>query len=68
MCNITSVSTASGSGSYILFGGAPGKEIIGPAGPLSQTYVLAFPGIGYIKLTDKGNSGKNTFSSVFLSG
>lgn len=61
MWNIISVTTATGSGSYILFGGPPGKEIVGPAGPLSHTYVLAFPGLGYIKFIDKGNSGRPHF-------
>ncbi|KZP04103.1 hypothetical protein FIBSPDRAFT_904518 [Athelia psychrophila] len=55
MWNIVSVSTASGSGSYIILGGAHGKEVVGPTGPFCYSYVIAFPGLGYIKLTDEGN-------------
>lgn len=60
MFNIVSVTTESGNHTSILFGGLPGKELIGPHGPLGpegSTYVLAFPGLGYLKLTDVGGKG-----------
>jgi len=63
MFQIANVSTASGTHTYILVGGASGKEVVGPTGPLGPqgaSYQLIFPGLGYLKLTDVGNSGTPT--------
>ena len=60
MFDIYHVSTHDGRSS-ILFGGLPGKELVGPTnalGPVGSVYVLAIPGTGYIKLTDEGNKGE----------
>jgi hypothetical protein len=35
----------------------PKNEFINPTGRLSGNYVLAFPGLGYVTLTDNGNTG-----------
>jgi len=52
-----SITTESGPKSSILFGSSTaGQEVIGPTGPLAGNYILAFPGLGYIKMIDKGNS------------
>jgi hypothetical protein len=32
-------------------------ETVNQTGPLAGNYVLAFPGLGYVTLTDKGNTG-----------
>lgn len=66
MWNIVSISTDSPRTS-ILF--KPGTEIINPTGPLAGNYVLAFPGLGYVTLTDNGNSGTlNVVQLEFLIG
>ena len=60
MFTIVGINVDSGTHNSILFGGLPGKEVIQPTGalgPQGSVYVLAFPGLGYIKLTDVGNSG-----------
>ncbi|KIJ35643.1 hypothetical protein M422DRAFT_32564 [Sphaerobolus stellatus SS14] len=59
MWNIVSISVDSGSHSSVLFGGQPGKEIVSPTGalgPEGSVYILALPGLGYMKLTDVGGS------------
>ena len=63
MWNITQVNVSTAAQTSILFGGLPGKETIGPAnslGPEGAVYVLAFPGLGYIKLTDVGSKGERS--------
>ena len=35
----------------------PKTEIINPTGRLGGNYVLTFPGLGYVTLTDNGNTG-----------
>jgi hypothetical protein len=35
----------------------PKTEIVNPTGALGGNYVLAFPGLGYVTLTDNGNKG-----------
>ncbi|KAJ7023703.1 hypothetical protein C8F04DRAFT_1193228 [Mycena alexandri] len=60
MWNITHIDASTPSQTSILFGGMPGKESVGPTnalGPEGAVYVLAFPGLGYIKLTDVGSKG-----------
>lgn len=60
MFNIISITSASGSQTCTVFGGLPGKELIGThgrLGPTDATYIVAFPGLGYIKLTDQGSKG-----------
>ncbi|KAJ7881619.1 hypothetical protein B0H13DRAFT_2667565 [Mycena leptocephala] len=60
MWNIIQVNASTPSQTSILFGGVPGKEAVGPTnrlGPEGAVYVLAFPGVGYIKLTDVGSHG-----------
>jgi len=66
MFDITSVTTASGAHTYVLFGGPSGHEAVSPTAPLGPegaTYILAFPGLGYMKLTDVGSSGTYPFFS-----
>ncbi|KAH8104075.1 hypothetical protein BXZ70DRAFT_1005624 [Cristinia sonorae] len=70
MWNILTVSTPN-AGSYILMGGQSGKEVLNPTdalGPQGSVYVLAFPGIGYMKLTDTGNTVPGGDWSVQVSG
>jgi hypothetical protein len=62
MWNIIQVNASTPSQTSILFGGVPGKEAVGPTnrlGPEGAAYVLAFPGVGYIKLTDVGSNGEH---------
>lgn len=69
MFNIVSITTASGNNTSILLGGPAGKELIGPHGPLGpegSSYVLAFPGLGYIKFDDVGGKGNHLFDLHFL--
>lgn len=64
MFNIVSITTASGNNTSIPLGGPAGKELIGPHGPLGpegSSYVLAFPGLGYIKFDDVGGKGNALF-------
>jgi hypothetical protein len=35
----------------------PKSEVVNPTGPLGGNYVLAFPSLGYVTLTDNGNKG-----------
>ncbi|KIJ49814.1 hypothetical protein M422DRAFT_246183 [Sphaerobolus stellatus SS14] len=59
MFTIISISVDSGTRSSVLFGGQPGKEVVGPTGalgPEGSVYILSIPGIGYMKLKDMGNS------------
>ncbi|KAF5380199.1 hypothetical protein D9615_006168 [Tricholomella constricta] len=51
------ISVSAPSSSYVLLGGPKGKEVVGPLsslGPQGSSYILAFPGLGYIKLEDVG--------------
>lgn len=60
MFDITNITVDGGTRSSVFFGGQPGKEVVGPTnalGPANSVYVLALPGLGYIKFTDVGNSG-----------
>lgn len=57
MWTITSVTVDTNSRGYVIFGGAQGKEMVGPTGPFSANYVVCFPGLGYMTLQDKGNTG-----------
>ena len=61
MFRIVSINVDTATRSSILFGGLPGKEVIQPfgalLGPEGSVYVLAFLGLGYIKLTDVGERG-----------
>ncbi|KAJ7051995.1 hypothetical protein C8F01DRAFT_1262224 [Mycena amicta] len=72
MWNIVHVNTATPNHASILFGGVPGKEIVGPTnslGPEGAVYVLVFPGVGYIKFTDVGSNGNGPGSwKVAVSG
>ncbi|KAF5346863.1 hypothetical protein D9756_010557 [Leucocoprinus leucothites] len=57
MFTITSVTVSGTSRSYIILGGQPGKEVIGPVspfGPQGSVYQLCIPGLGFIKFTDVG--------------
>jgi len=59
MFNISHISVDGGTRSSVFFGGPSGKEVVGPTndlGPSGSVYVLAVPGLGYIKFTDVGNS------------
>jgi hypothetical protein len=40
----------------------PKTEIVNPTGRLGGDYVLAFPGLGYVTLTDNGNKGALKFT------
>ncbi|KAJ7194342.1 hypothetical protein GGX14DRAFT_679190 [Mycena pura] len=60
MWNIIQVNASTPSQTSILFGGLPGKETVGPTNALGlegAVYVLAFHGLGYIRLTDVGSTG-----------
>jgi hypothetical protein len=44
--------------SVILFGNSTsGQVIANPGAVLGGNFILAFPGLGYIQLIDRGNSG-----------
>ncbi|KAJ7300957.1 hypothetical protein DFH08DRAFT_907615 [Mycena albidolilacea] len=60
MWNITQINASTPSQTSITFGGLPGKETVGPTnrlGPEGAVYVVCFPGLGYIKLTDVAHGG-----------
>ncbi|KAK7038637.1 hypothetical protein R3P38DRAFT_3391732 [Favolaschia claudopus] len=60
MWNITHINADTPSQTSIVFGGVPGRESVGPTnrlGPEGAVYIVAFPGLGYIKLTDVGSHG-----------
>jgi len=45
-----------------------GTDIVSPNGPLAGDYVLAFPSLGYVTLTDNGNREHGGDWSVRFSG
>jgi len=62
MWHITSVSVPSGTKSAVLYGGSPGQEAIGSMndrfGPQGASYTVCVPGMGFVQLTDVGNTVK----------
>lgn len=58
MFEIISIQTPDNQPSIVLDHGKKNIGIVSPMGPRGSSYILAFPGLGYMSLVDVGNSGK----------